>query len=267
MARGIKYEQPVVEPKKFLNFTPLSPLEIKAENNRVIQILEELKKEVNLKKLNKTTPLRIGSVPVTQTIEGFIGGVVLKPLVNVAPAAQKPLRVGKPVGLPGAKAERRAEAFKNYMANRSPEQVAQAGRNEARRMGPPERSTLKVGRKMRTNLDFEKYYPEPPGPVWYPGDVKAADLSYDSILAKRAEDLQATINAEPVRYIGAAKQSPIIPTRPAGKATTATKEMLAKSTLDAIEVVQSRRLGYAAVAVGAGAIYLGNRRRSKKEEI
>lgn len=98
-------------------------------------------------------------------------------------------------------------------------------------------------------------------------DVKPEGLTARSQELKDLHIINAEIHSDPIAT--AAKVSEDV-VRAAKSTSISTKARLAEDTLNAIEVVQSNRLGYAAVAAaGAGALVLGlgarNRRNSKKE--
>jgi hypothetical protein len=89
--------------------------------------------------------------------------------------------------------------------------------------------------------------------------VETVDEATSNIVQRSAapDGLRGTASRTSAAVAGGARRSTSI----------STKARLAEDTLNAIEVVQSNRLGYAAVAAGAGALLLGvrNRRNSKKE--
>lgn len=98
------------------------------------------------------------------------------------------------------------------------------------------------------------------------------DVTPEGLTARSQElknQLTAAIHSDPV--VNATEVSEdVVRAVKSTSTSTSTKARLAEDTLNAIEVVQSNRLGYAAVAAaGAGALVLGlgarNRRNSKKE--
>ena len=99
-----------------------------------------------------------------------------------------------------------------------------------------------------------------------PQDVTPEGLTSRSQELKN--QLTAAIHSDPV--VNATEISEdVVRAVKSTSTSTSTKARLAEDTLNAIEVVQSNRLGYAAVAAGAGALVLGlgarNRKNSKKQ--
>ena len=88
--------------------------------------------------------------------------------------------------------------------------------------------------------------------------VETVDEATSNIIERSAvsDGLRGSASKTSAAVAGGARRSTSI----------STKARLAEDTLNAIEVVQSNRRGYAAVAAGAGALLLGvrNKRNSKK---
>jgi hypothetical protein len=82
------------------------------------------------------------------------------------------------------------------------------------------------------------------------------------------DELSAAISSDPVVYKGSKTSSGLTGALSdvAAATSSSTKEKIAEDTLRAVEVVQSKKLGYAAVAAGAGALVLGMRNRRKSRE-
>ena len=93
-------------------------------------------------------------------------------------------------------------------------------------------------------------------------------------LTARSQELKnqltAAIHSDPIANATEVSEDVVRAVKSTSTSTSiSTKARLAEDTLNAIEVVQSNRLSYAAVATGAGALVLGlgarNRRNSKKQ--
>lgn len=82
------------------------------------------------------------------------------------------------------------------------------------------------------------------------------------------DELRAAISSDPVVYKDSKASSGLtgVLSDVAAATSSSTKEKIAEDTLRAVEVVQSKKLGYAAVAAGAGALVLGMRNRRKSRE-
>lgn len=125
-------------------------------------------------------------------------------------------------------------------------------------------------------VPINPYPPEPAGiPFEYGSGThkfpSPQDVTPEGLTARSQElknQLTAAIHSDPV--VNATEVSEdVVRAVKSTSTSTSTKARLAEDTLNAIEVVQSNRLGYAAVAAGAGALVLGlgarNRKNSKKQ--
>lgn len=129
-------------------------------------------------------------------------------------------------------------------------------------------------------VPLNPYPSEPIGPQWnpakpYQGPSSPEGLSpkelesYYKVRSKELKDeLSAAISSDPVVYKGSKTSSGLtgVLSDVAAATSSSTKEKIAEDTLRAVEVVQSKKLGYAAVAAGAGALVLGMRNRRKSRE-
>lgn len=121
--------------------------------------------------------------------------------------------------------------------------------------------------------------PYPPEPVGVPFEYGSGtyqfpspqDVTPEGLTARSQElknQLTAAIHSDPIANATEVSED-VVRAVKSTSTSTSTKARLAEDTLNAIEVVQSNRLGYAAVAAGAGALVLGlgarNRRNSKKQ--
>lgn len=123
-------------------------------------------------------------------------------------------------------------------------------------------------------VPLNPYPPEPLGQPWRPPQPYrftpydgTNPLPEDSFL--RHSPTQAKISSDIVTHKSSKASSGLaeVLSDTVNATSNSTKEKIAGDTLRAIEVVQSKKLGYAAVAAGAGALVFGmaNRKRNKKE--
>jgi hypothetical protein len=127
-------------------------------------------------------------------------------------------------------------------------------------------------------VPINPYPPEPAGvPFEYgsgthqfpsPQDVTPEGLITRSQELKNQHLITAAIHSDPIANATEVSED-VVRAVKSTSTSISTKARLAEDTLNAIEVVQSNRLGYAAVAAGAGALVLGlgarNRKNSKKQ--
>jgi len=129
-------------------------------------------------------------------------------------------------------------------------------------------------------VPLNPYPPEPIGPQWNPAKTHQGPPSPEGLSPKELEsyyktrsqqlkdELRAAISSDPVVYKDSKASSGLtgVLSDVAAATSSSTKEKIAEDTLRAVEVVQSKKLGYAAVAAGAGALVLGMRNRRKSRE-
>jgi hypothetical protein len=149
----------------------------------------------------------------------------------------------------------------------------------------PINTTNKVGKKVKPKnkkvfgytrneageiVPLNPYPPEPPGPIWMPKET----YHHKYVPFEISQDVpngvitQAKISSDEIAHKASKASSGLTGelSEVAAAASSSTKKKIAEDTLRAVEVVQSRKLGYAAVAAGAGALVLGIRNRRKMNE-
>ena len=176
------------------------------------------------------------------------------------------------------------EAIKaNLPINKKPQPILKVG-EETNEVSKQVGSNGKVFGYMRNDVGeivpINPYPPEPAGvPFKYgsgtyqapsPEGLSPKELaSYAKARSQELKDeLRAAISSDPVVYKGSKTSSGLtgVLSDVAAATSSSTKEKIAEDTLRAVEVVQSKKLGYAAVAAGAGALVLGMRNRRKSRE-
>jgi hypothetical protein len=176
------------------------------------------------------------------------------------------------------------EAIKaNLPINKKPQPILKVG-EETNEVSKQVGSNGKVFGYMRNDVGeivpINPYPPEPAGvPFKYgsgtyqapsPEGLSPKELaSYAKARSQELKDeLRAAISSDPVVYKGSKASSGLtgVLSDVAAATSSSTKEKIAEDTLRAVEVVQSKKLGYAAVAAGAGALVLGMRNRRKSRE-
>jgi hypothetical protein len=176
------------------------------------------------------------------------------------------------------------EAIKaNLPINKKPQPILKVG-EETNEVSKQVGSNGKVFGYMRNDVGeivpINPYPPEPAGvPFKYgsgtyqapsPEGLSPKELeSYGKARSQELKDqLRAAISSDPVVYKDSKASSGLtgVLSDVAAATSSSTKEKIAEDTLRAVEVVQSKKLGYAAVAAGAGALVLGMRNRRKSRE-